>query len=224
MVKVMTASGREVSVSGFKMPKQRKPQSLSQKLAKLEKQVKINQEEWKYIDVGFAATAVTGTLVLLNGCAPGDGASSRDGRQITIQSIQMKFRIECDATGSGANASTTGRFLVFVDKQSNGAAPNVGDVLDTSSTGFADALRNLNNRKRFKILMDRRYTVSIYSPGGIVDDFYIKRNGLAETVFNAGTAGTIADITSGSVYVMYGSDTIITPPSVVGNCRIRFTE
>lgn len=224
MVKVMSMSGREVSVSGFKMPKQRKPASLSQKLAKLEKQVRINQEEWKYIDVGAATTAVAGMFLLLNGCAPGDGASSRDGRQITVQSIQMKFRGEQDPAGSVANASTTARFIVFIDKQANGAAPAVGDVLDTTSAGFADALRNFNNRKRFKIFMDRRYPVSILGNGSFADDFYLKRNGLTETVFNAGTAGTIADITSGSVYVLYGSDTVVQPPTVVLNCRIRFTE
>lgn len=224
MVKVLTATGREVSVSGFKMPKQRKAPSLGQKLAKLERQVKLNAEEWKYIDNGTSGTATTGTFVLMNGCAPGDGASNRDGRQITIQSIQVKIRIECDAAGAGANAGTTGRCLVFIDKQANAAVPAIGDLLDLSTAGFADAFRNLNNRKRFKILMDRRYPVSIFGPGEIADEFYMKRNGLCETVFNAGTAGTIADITSGSVYIVYGSDTVVTPPTMVVNGRVRFTE
>lgn len=224
MVKVMTQGGREVSVSGFKMPKQRKPQSLVQKLAKFEKQVKINQEEWKYIDVGAATTAGAGAVALLNGCAPGDGSSNRDGRQITIQSIQMKIRGEQDPSAAAANGTTVVRFMIFIDNQANALAPAVGDVLDTTSAGVADALRNLNNRKRFKILMDRRYVVSLLGDGGFADDFYMKRDGLCKTTFNAGTAGTVADITTGSVYLLYGSDTAVAPPPIVYNVRLRFTE
>lgn len=225
MVRVMTAAGREVSVSGFKMPKQRKPQSISQKLAKLEKQVKLNADEWKYFDLASSGTAiVTATLALLNGLVPGDGATNRDGRQVNVQSIQAKFRAENDVTSAGVDTRNTVRFIIFVDKQSNAAAPAAADILDLTSASAIDTMRNLNNRKRFKILMDRRYAISSAGPANIVDEFYIKRTNLVDTIFNAGTAGTIADITSGSIYLLYCSDTNTTPPSVVVTTRIRFTE
>lgn len=225
MVKVLTAGGREVSVSSFKMPKQRKPSTISQKLAKLEKQVKINQEEWKNIDASTSdAAIVVGGVFLLNGIAPGDGYQNRDGRQITMQSIQLKFRAESDSTATGTNSRNAVRFLLAIDKQSNGAAPAVGDILDLTSVSAIDAMRNLNNRKRFKILMDRRYEMSTVGPANMVDEFYLKRTNLQEVTFNAGTAGTVADIVTGSLYILYCSDTTTTPPTIVLNSRVRFTE
>lgn len=221
----MTASGREVSVSGFKMPKQRKQPTLSQKLAKLEKQVRINADEWKMVENTAASTAiVTATLQLLNGLVPGDSINQREGRQVQIQSIQMKFRGENDVTSAGVDTRSTLRFIIAIDKQANAAAPAAADILDLSSSSAVDAMRNLNNRKRFKILMDRRYAISSAGPANFVDEFYIKRANLCDTVFNAGTAGTIADITSGSIYLLYCSDTNITPPTVIAQTRLRFTE
>lgn len=225
MVKVMTAGGREVSVTGFKMPKQRKQPSLSQKLAKLERQVKLSADEWKYVEATVNDTAiVVGAVALMNGLVPGDAINQRDGRQVSIQSLQLKFRGENDSTSTGTNSRNAVRILAVIDKQTNAAAPAVGDILDLSGSSAIDAMRNLNNRKRFKILMDRRYAISTVGPANFVDEFYLKRTNLCDTIFNAGTAGTVADITSGSMYLLYCSDTTTTPPSVIIQSRIRFTE
>jgi len=89
MVKVMSMSGQPVTVQGFKMPKQRKSQPLAAKIRKLEKQVLMNADEWKVIDsVGSTTASTTATFALLNGLAPGDGFNTRDGREVSIQSIQ----------------------------------------------------------------------------------------------------------------------------------------
>lgn len=227
MVKVMSMSGQPVAVQGFKMPKQRKAQPLAAKVRKLEKQVLLNADEWKVIDsVGSTTASTTATFALLNGLAPGDGFNTRDGREVSIQSIQMKFRAEVDPSAAATNGTSPVRFIIFIDKQANAAAPTIGDLLDVSVAGAVDALRNLNNRKRFKILMDRRAYVSLLSPGGWTDDFYLKRTDLVKTIYNAGVAGTIADITSGSVYLMFCSDVVAAslPPAIVYNARLRFTE
>lgn len=53
-----------------------------------------------------------------------------------------------------------------------------------------------------------------------------KKNLNLETMFNAGTAGTIGDITSGSVYIMFAQNGTIgtAAPTVNWRSRIRYTD
>lgn len=219
----MTQSGQDVTVPRFKMPKKKGPPSLVQKVAKLEKQVRLQKDEWKSIETYLAGAAVAaGTLYLLNGTTQGDGINQREGRQIYVQSVQCNLRAEWNTAASPSPA--TYRIILFVDKQSNGAAPAVADLLDTSTALSCDALRNLNNRKRFKILLDRRYAITPTgaSNTSIVDDFYLKK--FITTQYNAGTAGTIADISSNSIYMLTVSDEAVNGPNNGGHIRVRFTE
>lgn len=222
-VKVLTQGGQEVYVPKFKMPKKPGPPSLVKKVAKLEKQVRLQKDEWKSIETYMAGSAVAaGTLYLLNGTTQGDNINQREGRQIYVQSIQSNFRAEWN---SGAVTSPgTYRVILFYDKQSNGAAPAVSDLLDTSTALSCDALRNLNNRKRFKILLDRRYalTPTGASNSAIVDSFYLKK--FITTQYNAGTAGTVADISSNALYLLACSDEAVNGPNNSGVIRVRFTE
>ena len=65
MVRVLSATGQEVSVQKFKMPK--KPAgsaSLAQKVKKLEKQVRQGKEEWKSLDTVQTVTPMIAAGVL----------------------------------------------------------------------------------------------------------------------------------------------------------------
>ena len=100
--KITTMSGRVVDVPNFKKrTSARKPwppsgSVLASKVSRLEKQVKLQEGEWKYLDVTQASTASVsaGALTLLTGCATGDGPSNREGTQIYVKSIQVRARIE----------------------------------------------------------------------------------------------------------------------------------
>lgn len=222
-VRVISQGGQEVTVPKFKMPKKKASPSLVQKVAKLEKQVRLQKDEWKSVETYLAGAAVTaGTFYLLNGTTQGDGINQREGRQIYVQSVQCNFRAEWNS--AAATSPATYRVILFMDKQSNGAAPAVGDLLDTSTALACDALRNLNNRKRFKILLDRRYAMSPTgaSNSAIVDSFYLKK--FITTQYNAGTAGTVADISSNSIYLLATSDEAVNGPNNSGHIRVRFTE
>lgn len=221
-VRVLTAGGNEVSVPKFKMPKAPKQQSLAVKVRKLEKQVRQDRQEWKSIDVIQTVTPAlsAGILTLLNGCSQGDNLNNRDGRQIFIQSIQIKFRAEFNAAAATAQPV---RFILFYDKQSNGAAPAVSELLDTATAGAVDALRLLTTRKRFKILADRRYYVAQNAgPGGIVDDIYLKKPITVQ--YNANNTGGITDITTNSLYYLMTSDEPANAPFAGFFSRVRFTE
>lgn len=221
-VKVMGMGGQEVSVPKFKMPKKPKSsQSLVGKVAKLEKQLKLQEGEWKYIDTIQLATASVsaGALTLINGCTQGDGPSNREGTQIFIKSIQVRLRSEFNALDASAGPM---RFVIIQDKQPNGAAPTVGNIYSTATAGVIDALRNLDNRKRFKILADRTYVMSQNGTPGFQDDIYLKKPITVQ--YNSGNAGVVSDISSNSVYILVASDQAANGPFTAFYARVRFTE
>ena len=125
-----------------------------------------------------------------------------------------------------AATSTLGspvRIIVFYDKQANAQAPAVTDVL------LADAFpspNNLSNRDRFVVLADIVTEPIGVATGVYVANFEIYKKLNLETMFNAGTAGTIGDITSGSVYIMAAQAGAIATaaPTFTFRSRIRYTD
>jgi len=113
--------------------------------------------------------------------------------------------------------------MVVLDKQANGAPPAVTDIL------LADAMQspmNLSNSNRFKILAEGYFTEAStngdYTSEGV--EVYKKLN--IPVQFNNGTAGTIADIATGSVYVLFAQNGTIgtAAPTVVWRSRIRYVD
>jgi len=135
----------------------------------------------------------------------------RVGRKITLKSLQIRgLLLPSDDT----TADQQIRMLIVFDKQSNGAAPTWGDVIKsqnisgTTSSTHMDMV-NLDNRDRFEIIRDRTWSITKRdttatqafsgSPTTICVNEFIKL-GDRQTVYNAGTAGTVGDIQSGSLY------------------------
>lgn len=179
--------------------------------------------ELKNIDVnpiGFPAFGATsGTLTLLNGCVQGAGASNRISRRVTLRSVQLRGRIQMAATTTGASPI---RLIVFYDRQSNGAAPSATDLLTGNS--ISD-FTNLSNNRRFLIVADEiRSCIGTAGPQSVYFNFYRKLNLVTE--FNTGNAGTVADIATGSLYVLAYASPGIGVASL--NCdvqsRVRFTD
>lgn len=224
--KITTMSGRVVDVPNFKKSYVRKPwppsgSSLANKVSRLEKQVKLQEGEWKYLDVTQASTASVsaGALTLLTGCATGDGPSNREGTQIYVKSIQVRTRIEFNNGDASAGAI---RMVLVQDKQSNGAAPNVSDIYSIPVLGPIDALRNLNGRKRFKILSDNTWIVSQNGTPGYEYDIYLKKPITVQ--YNAGNTGTVADISTNALYLLVCSDQAANGPYCAFYSRVRYTE
>lgn len=182
-----------------------------------------DKAEKKNIDVlsgnMITAATATGNLQLLNGVATGATAITRQGRRITMKSLYVIWEGSMAATSAGASAL---RLLIVYDKQANAAAPVATDVL--ASDAIYD-MNNLSNSRRFVTLMDK--TIDSVGTGGPQSWFlkeYKKLNLITE--FNTGTAGTIADITSGSVYafVWQNGNLITAAPTNALKVRIRFTD
>lgn len=146
---------------------------------------------------GTLAVNSATTLQLINGIARTDDLEGRIGRQILMKSIQIK--------GILSSTATTGvrqfcRMLVVYDNQTNGNALAATDVLNQANVYDP---RNLDNRMRFLILFDQTYAVQAPGVDGSqhVINYYKKIS--LPTTYNSGDAGTVADIATGSLYMIF---------------------
>jgi len=180
--------------------------------------------ELKFVDVSVPAlniptTAVWTTGQLLNGLVPGSAATERIGRKVTMKSFLIRYTISLASTTTFGSPF---RILVVYDKQANATAPAITDIL------LADAFNapnNLSNRDRFVTIFDR-ITEGLSVQGDFaMADVLFKRSNL-EVMFNAGNAGTIGDITSGSVYLFacQTGSAASTAPVMIYRSRIRYTD
>lgn len=192
-----------------------------------------SNEEKKNLDVPFTgvqAVVVFGQATaqrwLLNAANQGTTASTRAGRRITMKNMSWLFNISLAPTTTGASPL---RFLVVYDKQTNGAAPAATDVLVSDIIGSP---MNLNNSRRFKILVDEVYDgIGTQGPGSIMRKGFRDftkggRNQGLEVEFKDASGNGIADILTGSVYAFVWQDgnLLIANPTAYIYTRIRFTD
>lgn len=183
----------------------------------------FSRGEWKYLDTAIALNMnTTAAQLLVNGLAPGSGASERIGQKVMVRSIQLRL-VQYVTAGTGADQFH--RVLLFVDRQANGAAPTLGSQLSANSVL---GMRSLVNRKRFKILWDKSCHMNATAePGSMLfRKAYIKFRRPLVVEFNAGVAGTIADIVSNSLYFYVVGSLAAGPTAggIEGVARIRYTD
>lgn len=180
-----------------------------------------NIPEVKYIDVSISSVVSNvGAAVLLNGCTPGSGATNRIGRKITMISCHVKLYIKQNTSD---NSNWTGVKIALVyDKQTNATALSWSDVYDTSSV-IAD--RNLDNRDRFIVLWDSK-AIGFDAYGSAknvhTENVFIKRR--LDVIFNSGSAGTVADIQTGSLHLLHYTDETTNVPSMGCQTRVKFVD
>lgn len=179
--------------------------------------------EWKYLDTALMGNVNNlGSQDLLNGIAPGTGASQRVGMKISIHSLEYRgYETVTAATGD----DQVHRICIFIDRQANGVAPALGQQLLLNNTY---APRSLIARHRFKILLDRTFCLNASGESGSMraQKYYMKFRRPIIVEFNAGTAGDITDIVTNSLFVEHLGTAA--PGPTAGSyyfiCRIRYTD
>lgn len=172
--------------------------------------------EKKVADLGPAQLSMntTGQFTLLAAPTPGSDYTNRIGRKTLIKSVYVRGIVTCELADQdgpvvGTSGAQLGRMIIFADMQPNGAAPLVTDIL----TGASSVSQlNLNNRDRFKIYCDKVFAINAYAynttaqtaVASLSNSYAVKKfkSINLETIYNAGTAGTIADIQSGALYML----------------------
>lgn len=181
--------------------------------------------ERKNVDVNSSASPGAGvatwtTPVLLNPLSQGDSSTTRDGRQVVNKSLFIRWHAALNTTSIGGSSI---RILVVYDSQTNAAAPLITDMLQTDN--FLSP-NNLGNSRRFRVIVDELTPpISVGGPYAVDGVIYRKLDNMV-TMFGSGNAGTVADINSGSFYMLFsqGADIATAAPTIDYYTRIRFTD
>lgn len=190
----------------------------------------VSNIERKFHDLDIDdATIATGGTIAQASCnliPQGITEITRIGRKCNIKQINWRFTLS-----KGISADVAGgdeiRVILYLDKQANGAAAGVTDILETSDH---QSFNNLANKSRFRTLMDRVYDYVPQAVAGdgttndttgfnLSDTFFKKVNIPIE--FNAAT-GAITEIRSNNIGVLLLSRTGILTFS--SKMRLRFTD
>jgi len=206
------------------------------------------------VDIGtpvgtiLATTNTNADAVVLNLVQAGNGSWNRVGKRIKLDSVRLRGKVTCDLSVTavtGKIESNCVRMVVVYDAQpSSGSIPTFDTIFGrtvqdgTESTLFKDPLR-YDNVDRFKVLRDKVMDFQATAVGNIAAaanagesicsfDEYIKLGGL-ETVFSGQSAPmTIADISSGALYVFFRASeaTAVCLASVSTNsfARLRYRD
>ncbi len=117
---------------------------------------------------------------------------------------------------------TVVRRLIVIDKQPNQATFPIINLLNTGVSLPNYALRELTHRKRFVILKDDRIFLSQTGPQiAEFPDYYSK----IDMITNYdGNAGTIADIPSNALFVVFVSSEATNVPTIQHATRVRYID
>jgi len=163
------------------------------------------RKELKYNDIastGYVADT-TGTVTALNLIAVGDDNTTRDGRQVTIKSVQLKGILK---PVDGSTLTSKCRLLLVWDNAVNsGAIATVAQIL-TASTSIAFPL--VDNAQRFTILRDMTFALGhdntttgfeVASPSAYDIEVYLKINQLTQY---SGTTAAIGSVQNGALLMV----------------------
>lgn len=214
----------------------------------------VNQGvETKYFDTSLAVTALpapagwTGcelnpaTVLCLNAPTQGTGASNRDGRKITMTSIEINGVISraAQADQTAADIAPTVFMALVLDTQTNGGSATGLDseLVYTNPSAVASTgvspLRNMLYSKRYRVLaiwkeslegVDMTYDGTNIEQDGHHTPFKIFKTfgkGGLTTEF-LGNAGTVADITDNGLFLIGCCSSTSQNPSISYNARLRF--
>jgi len=184
--------------------------------------------ERKTIDVDQAnyVADTTGSVTLLNGVATGTDFTDRIGRKIIMRSLYIQGYVAAIDNTVSPNIS---RLIVVYDNQSNGAAPAVLDVLKQASS---ISQINLNNRDRFKILVNKTFPIAVIdntatqalAGSPTIHKVKIFKKLRHEALFN-GTTAAIGSIATGSIYMItIGNTAANTGGNFNLSSRVRFED
>ncbi len=183
------------------------------------------------LDLDDAVISSSGTVTdSINKIAQGITEVTRVGRKCTIRSIYWHYRLSLPEINGASDPaqSDTVRVIMYLDKQCNGLAAGVGDVLETANF---QAFRNLSNGGRFVILRDKVHdlnyltltgmTTTTVDQGAVVRSYQFYKKCNTPIEFNA-AAGAITEIRSNNFGVLMISSGGVA--SMDSKIRLRFSD
>jgi len=187
------------------------------------------RKELKYVDVAEASYLcdTVGTVTCLNLLAVGDDNTTRDGRQVTIKSVQIRGIIEPVDTNT---LHSYNRVMLVWDNASNsGTIATIAMILAAATSNSFPLVDNAN---RFTILSDQCFALGSFnntatqsvagSPNVYTVDLYKRINQVTQY---SGTTAAIGSIQNGALLlVTIGNQAAASAAVAKIATRVRFTD
>ncbi len=180
------------------------------------------------LDIDDATIASNGTIASasVNIIAQGVTEVQRIGRKCTLRSINWRFNIRLPEGTASTTTSDTVRVILYMDKQTNGAAAGVTDILESDNY---QSFNNLANKSRFRTLMDRTYDLNtdLSGDGTTVDSPRYNEN---DSFFKKVNIPIEYDSTTGAITEQRSNNVGVLLLSKNGLCtfdskmRVRFSD
>lgn len=180
----------------------------------------VNSEKHVYDVTDTTAVSSTYELIRLSGMGQGDDIATRTGRSILAKSLQIRSRWTVNAS---ATTPTQIRIIVGIDNDANATAPTDAELL-SDTTNFLTSNRQLQtDRGRFKILVDRNFTMDPITGGGKNSFFFNKFIRLGNHhIYYDGTSTSLD--AKGKLFWFAVSNQATNTPAKVLSCRLRFYD
>lgn len=183
--------------------------------------------ETKYFDTGATDTgdATAGNINLLCTVPQDITESSRIGRKINVKSINIRAYFTLDSQSTNPPTGAIVRWMVVLDKQTNGATFAMSDLL---SAVVPNGFRNLDNVDRFVVLKDKTITLNCMTMNSTTSSAINYSRQIRFTkkcnipIEYSGTTGVIGQIRSNNLYFVYISSDVVS--NAIWKGRIRFTD
>lgn len=180
--------------------------------------------EFKKCEVASAGVAVSnvGTRAYITAIAQGATDIARNGDSVKITGMLVNF----SATINAAATTTFIRFVIVADNDSNGTnlpdmyAGGVDDFL--TSADAVNGLRELDNSKRFQVLMDR--TIKLSQDANHLQKRYKVFKKFNKHVHYVGTTAGTNHAGRGSIWLLMLSNEAVNTPTVKYSIRSRFLD
>lgn len=184
--------------------------------------------EKKYLDTAIASSTNIQAGVIypsLNLVPQGTTDSTRIGNKITITNINLHLYPNNDSYGGpGGFSGGNIRYIVYLDKQCNGATATPSDILTNPNI---QSFRNMNNLDRFQILYDKVTNIPIEAREATTDvtAFYVPISRKVNIpIYFSSIFGALTEIRSNNIGLLAITDTQTTNVGAIGLCRIKFTD
>jgi len=211
--------------------------------------------ETKFLDTNIGITALVAPpantawagLDTLNPAAlafncpvQGTGASNREGRKITMESLQIEglVRVAPQVDQAAADERPVVKIWIVLDKQTNGGtatgldSENVYTNPGAVAIGGLAPLRNMLYTKRYKVLKEIEVSMQDL-PIPAFDATNMEQAGTTKAwscylplkgmgVEYLGNAGTVADIVTNGLFILAATSNTTYAPSLLYNARLRF--
>jgi len=171
----------------------------------------------------------------------GAGVNQRIGKRCKLMGLKIRGSVYVPkvANLTAAKSATQIRIIVYWDMQTNSAQAQGENVMTASTTADAAinvlTYQNLNNFGRFRVLMDKIYSLS--DPNMTWDGTNIEMNGLTfkwkfnykfktpiSVQFNATSSGTVTSVVDNSFHVIANASSTDLAPQIGYVCRATYKE